>query len=882
MASGPRAWRLPAACVIVALAGLGLGATPTASAQMVSDYSEAEYRALLRRHVADNIAGLAFRFVRETGEPSVSTYRLAGNLLSVARRLTPDDQDLLRSELEAWKAAGDEARELDCTREIIRLDPKDTVAQLRLLTAAIAKLQDADQRVAVYERLLGKDGSKLDESIRSRLALDAALLARENGDERGFLDKLTYAVTADMTNKEAAALFATYFLDRTQNPRERADILANVILADPLDADAHRNLAIELMRQGAYPAARRFFDYMGAIQKSAGIEETSQVLFDYLLAIWNADGAARTIEMISAIEIQEQLKLDQARQDLINQGHQPPERTPVVIAAMLETIRLAIFAARGDQERALNSLQRTDLVSMATIDQLRKEAEERGPEAVAQIESIEQHTVLEILWLRLLAGQELDKVKETIEVLRHNTVKPLTAEALQRYDGWLAAHMGDTGIARDLLNPIADSDPNARFALAVCAEKEGKTPEAIEHYTKVARAVPLSTLAGMARMRIERLQSRPLEMTQEVRELNDAMLAFAPWLNRMVTEPRSFVSLIAEPLQTKIDCLGRVDLKIRLRNEMSSSGIPLGVGPDRAINSRILLSPMVTTSLVKQSQLMRPEVVRLDRRLRLKPGESIETTFWGDRWKVGEVLDASMNMQATLRWRAVQGFKVTEKGLFEPGPLCVTYDSSLITRQILPIPGTAGAMADELALTRGPDFMRSILAATLPMRLGHMQLMQAQKADPSTPEGEQMAQALPQLMQERQIILSTLLQKMASLDALEKAFVISTMSGAGLFSGEERGEVLSTVDPMSDPILTVATMLALGGAFDPVTFDTAARSSDPQIAEIARLMIQMAEIIQKTGAEGETATGDQPREDVPPPDSYPGDQPSTEPVPAAP
>lgn len=869
MASRPRAWMVRTACVIAALAGLGGVGVGPAHAQMVSEYSEADYRALLNRHVADGYASIAFRFARETKDPTVDTYRLAANLLRMAHRLVPDDSDLLRSEIEAWKAVGDAGQELACTRELVRLDPRDTVAQLRLLTSAIAKLQDADARMAVYERLLGKDGAKFDESIRSRIALDAALLARETGDERGFLDKLTYAVTADMTNKEAAALFATYFLDRTSNPRERADILANVILADPLDADAHRNLAIELMRQGAYGAARRFYDRMGEIQHASGIEETSQVLFDYLLAIWNADGAARGIEMIRTIEARAQLDADKARQDLINQGYEAPPRQPVVIAAMLEMVRMAIFAARGDQQQALYSLQRTQIVSDATIQRMREDAEKIGPEEVARIDESAHQTELEMLWLRLLCGQEIDKAKETLEKLRGDTVRPLTEDALRRYDGWIAAHMGDTDIARDLLTPIAEKDANARFALAVCAEKEGKNAEAIEHYTKVAQAEPVSVLAGMARMRIERLQSKPLEMTPPVRELNDAMLAFAPWLDKITYEPRSYVSLVVEPINPKIDVLGRVDLKIRLRNEMSSSGIPLGVGPDRTINSRILLSPMISTSITQQSQLMRPEIVRLDRRLRLKPGESIETTFWGGRWKVGEVLDASMNMQATLRWRGVQGFKVTEKGLYEVGPLCVGYDSGLITREILPIPGSAGALADEIALTRGPDFMRTILAASMPLRLSHMQMLQAQNADPNDRDAARRAEILPQLIQERQIILSTLKQRLSSLDTMERAFVVLKLATAGIFSGEDRSEMLTLVDAQSDPFLTVAMMIALGGAFDRDTFVKASESNDPQVREIARLFMAMAEVIGQQGPGAEGDAGAAPQGDVPPPDVAP-------------
>ena len=54
------------------------------------------------------------------------------------------------------------------------LDPSDTVAQLRLISARIGQFQTAEERLAAYERFTGPEGKGLDPAIRSRLALDAA------------------------------------------------------------------------------------------------------------------------------------------------------------------------------------------------------------------------------------------------------------------------------------------------------------------------------------------------------------------------------------------------------------------------------------------------------------------------------------------------------------------------------------------------------------------------------------------------------------------------------------------------------------------------------------------------------------------------------------
>jgi len=62
---------------------------------------------------------------------------------------------------------------LEHTRALLLEDPTDTVAQLRFITASITRdHQTAEARLASYDRYVSS--TKIDASIRSRLALDAA------------------------------------------------------------------------------------------------------------------------------------------------------------------------------------------------------------------------------------------------------------------------------------------------------------------------------------------------------------------------------------------------------------------------------------------------------------------------------------------------------------------------------------------------------------------------------------------------------------------------------------------------------------------------------------------------------------------------------------
>ena len=184
-----------AALTIIAALALAAGARPGAAQPAASDAAReaqqtdqrAAYETTLRRAVATRLARQAIFLARAVQDPSLEDFRAAALTLGEAIELDPSRPELTRLQIDAFRTAEDDEGVLEATGRLVRQDPRDTAAQLRLITDRIGSLQRIEDRIAAYKNLLGADGERLDASIRSRLAFDAALLTRELGDEDGFM-----------------------------------------------------------------------------------------------------------------------------------------------------------------------------------------------------------------------------------------------------------------------------------------------------------------------------------------------------------------------------------------------------------------------------------------------------------------------------------------------------------------------------------------------------------------------------------------------------------------------------------------------------------------------------------------------------------------------
>lgn len=798
---------------------------------------------------SDALARLALTALREIIDPSPDDYRLTALALRVARRAYPQDTELLRLEIDAWDAAGDREPAIAGTRQLVRLDPADHVAWLRVVNHNIRRLQSAEERLKAYDRLLGPDGRSLDPSIRSRLALDAALLAREQGDDERFTSLLTQATTLDVTNKNAAALYATFFLDKATDPLVRVELLGNIVLADPVDAGALNNLAQELFMQRAFLGAERFFERSREVYENSGIALGSDDLFDRTLVTWMAHGDQAALDSILVMRNQQQIILNAHARERESLGLDPGPEEIAQVPAVIELTRMAIgFAAQGGARGDLpinpdepdgptyNDLaqESADRSILAVSKELELVADRDPPYADLskdEARDIALKTKLQLILVRLWSNYQIDQAQADLDELTDAPDQSgLTTLAIQRFRGLLAIRRGEEAHARAdaeqdsdelfaraeaLLKPIAQQDQVAKLGMGMLAEARGKTREAIGHYAVLAVEYASSAIGAAARGRAETLLGSPIAQGTSAAALNRWALNFAPWLDKFTTSPQRSMTLTAQHLKTTASPFDRQTVRITLRNISSR---PLALGPNATIDSRMLIVPRVMLPGRARSRLELPEITELNQRLRLMPGESISTDLWTNRGSVGLLLDLNANLDASIRWRLLQGYRIDDKDLYTHGWLCLTTQTNLLERYNIVNRTDTDSVIEHLAEAQGMELLEHLLLSIV--------------SGAARVDGLDEAQDL----QRRHRLAQAVTNRLSDLnDAGIRAYVYAIGLRGGLFQEESPLRIFARDE--TDP-LALASLL-IGGfrvKDDPLT-RSLTDSTDPDIRDIAKILV---------------------------------------------
>jgi hypothetical protein len=161
----------------------------------------------------------------------------------------------------------------------------------------------------------------------------------------------------------------------------------------------------------------------------------------------------------------------------------------------------------------------------------------------------------------------------------------------------------------------------------------------------------------------------------------------------MVDRPWNYETLRAELVAFKSGPMDRVQLRVKLRN---LSPIPVGVGAGRPINTRLLFIPGMESA--GKLQGLDSEVIEVNRRLRLLPGEDVECIVWPEVGMAGYAAEQACAFPARSSWRVVQGFEAQNGGLPVPGPGCVEVRTESVLHEPLP---EAALPPEELAVRIG-------------------------------------------------------------------------------------------------------------------------------------------------------------------------------------
>ncbi len=814
-------YRLALSLVLVASASLAARAHAQPRPEPLDDYA------------AFGLGRIALLDLRMQGDPTSDDYRIAMLALDLARTYRPEEPILLRRQIEAAWSAGLDARALELTRELIKIEPADEVALLRIIATGIEKIQTVEERLAAYDRLLG--AQSISAAVRSRLALDASLLARETGDEERFVDLLARATELDSTNKEAAALALAYYSQAGGDAVGRLELMANLLLADPVDPNVHTQIADHLTLGGAFEQAIRFHDHAQSLLMVGGYPPTEEAALRRVRLTWLAfgpDGLANELELPLLQErarVQQILKLMTQRGENTEGLQRPADILPPPEVALL---RMLLADAEGDPTAASRASEDLRGSTAQRLEQLlintqgdRNQAREvallaarvRAETAIAMILSGVQDLLVRDDAVR--ANQAMERAMTDEAIL--GEVDPSIIRPAQEYLELVSALLStidavgtpeaDAKLA-DLKRRMDErTAPMAPLAYVYALLVHGRTLEALPILRGIAREDPANMWGAWAHQQLIDLGvGSPFPDAEALTKNSRAIPA---WLDRMVEKPENYMEIIVRTApEEHVTSITRLNFTLR-----NNSPIPLAVGPSSPINSRILLSPVLDADLDRLTPVAIPEVSSVDTRLRLMPGERLETEVWAGAGLAGWYLEAAGNRTTRTRWRALQGFIYAQRAGYLPGPMCLSAETGLITRRPLPEVNFPGNRIANRFIADDPAVIPTIAAA-----------LKAGLIGPDTPpNGREPEPFVP--------IMNAAAHRFTESDEVVRVCLLVTLPNAKLSRAMAPFD-RAALDAASSAIDLIAALLTRASDPEDPAFARAAEHEDERVRELASLL----------------------------------------------
>lgn len=834
-----------------------------------------------RKHLAASIARIAMVNLRMVVEPIEADYVIADQLLGIAREIDPESHDLIRQQMQAAFLSGNESKALDLSSQALRLDPADSVIQLRRITAAIGRNnQTIEDRIKVIDQFLAD--RRIDDAIKSRLSLDAALLVRERGDERGFLERLSRATSLDSSNKAAAYLAATYVLDRLEDPQARVDARINLLMADPADPQVQMDLARELAFHGAFVSAQRFHNNALAILAASDIAPSVDPTFEREALRWQVEGPGAVVatmdEVLRTLQARQAAAIDdRKRRNIPFDDITPPE--DVRLTPELARIGLIAAYAFGDQAAFEGARQRLvgDLVKR--LEKLANPLTAEGLDD-KQRQEVGLDIAMFLQTTRIAVGLDPDSVQRDIDS------SPALAEKfpdrVNQLRTWVKLRKGeqDPKLLEEALAEFAawpDPNPFMEFGHGNALEKLGRTAEAIQQYRRAASMFPLDIYGAWARTRAVKLgDPKDTELGTAI----DRRVArqVPDWVDRMVARPQDFINVTASAVSGGETVVDPIVLRLTVRN---LSPIPLSIGPDATISSSFLLAPRAEMRQDGLDGRVVPEVIELDRRLRLMPREELVVDVRPDLAQTGWTLEALCTRSVRMRFRVIQAFQPDmQRGGFRTRALGQIVETGPLTRRPLP-EAALGAERFPKAIADAPANTLFRLAASIRGTILLPVFGGPGLVGPGVPADQPGLSAA-----ELGPIAASLVERYPGLEPAHRAHLAALIPPARLAPGLEAFDEAVRAD--ADPVVTAIALVTRVTEPDDAMLKAGLESSDERIRTICTALLPVLQRQDTTYARIDAATlSARVQAATPAPASAaatpaPAAAPSTPPEPAAP
>ncbi len=773
--------------------------------------------------------------------PSPTDYQLAATLLSIASDLDPTNAPLARSVIEAAWSAGDLKTMIEATRRVIKIDPDDTVSLLRLVSSVINNQQTIEGRLKLYDRFLGDAGRSIDVSVRSRLALDAALLERESGNMVGFVERLRLATTLDMTNKAAASLAAQYHSQLTEDSVLHLEYQIKLLFADPLDANVHLTIARVLAREGAFESAQRFLENALSLFRLDSGRVPSMVEEVRLTLDWQLLGPQQVLDTLNPV-LMDQRNEAQALIDRYVEENLPTDdlMQPEEILYDLGVDRIRLLASYNlddveSMRSVLDDIERTVNNEIGSIGSLLSHQGVDQRSLILRL--VNQFSNFQVM--RAIVGLDSEKIRTDIEEI----VK--TIPSVEAYFSLIEPMaLYSEGSYELALEEASKLSPTSALDLirGLSYERLGRQEEAIEVFAEVSRSYALDSFGAFARSRLIHFGVGEMTLTDAGMKMVKVAQTVPDWIDQMNSRPSFFMYLEMSVLDDPIESLDQTFVSIRLQNR---SPIPLAIGPSQPIDSRFLLLPRIDDRSNGFQGKITSQVIGLNHRLRLEPREDLIVTIPADSVQTQWLLQMQPNTSIRQRYRLLQGFRPrvpdtvlnridlrADASVFGivSSPLGLTSESKLFQRLILKETlFTVNELIEGLTSDDEETRRRCVVAAA-----GRL-LLPAPDAELSASEQTE--------------LVGTLMDIYTVADASERARMILLLpqrhqvSKMMAFDDHVVGLIVSDalIDSRVDPIVLAAALLTRTDASDSPIFEVLDQVSDPRltiVAEIIRARIE--------------------------------------------
>jgi tetratricopeptide (TPR) repeat protein len=769
--------------------------------------AHAQADAVLKQRVASELMRVTLS--RLTADP-LTADGLEGAVLLAreAVSLDPDSPELWRLALELAVLAEEHEFRQQALDKLLQLDKRDDVAALMRLSDVIERYQTADERIAAYDKLLSDENvEKIGAAIASRLALDAALLHRRQGDTERFVQRLTQSVQVDPSNRSAAAIAAGFFRMSVKDPFGEAELLTNLMLADPTDVITQIALGRLLLENGAYIGADRIYRLAGENYVSLGQMPTNQLLADLAIAQWangKSDAAMETIRL-RQVEMDNAVRTNARRED--------PDAASLELAklkAPLDPMLASVVAVIRSNQSQEQGRQAAQLALNAYQEQI--DAAKAATESPVDPTRIAA-AYLEMAWVALWLQTSVERVPEYLAAA--SEIEPITDEAKKRFDGWMALRTGKREEAIEMLSPLAATDNLARFGLAVAMLEAGQHKDAARELLAVNRAQPGSLIGIWSGNRLAELLNRRMPLSSDAKKLEQLIASIHAAFFRYPTEPTLAVSLRVSPAQTTFAPYQPVIVNVEIAN---NSQLPLAIDRDGPIRSKVVLIPTMSAANVPGLGDLRPVVVNIAQRLRLLPGEKLVIPVNLRIYAIGDIINSLSVNGTILQVTALLNFSVVGEGSLRPGMLG--------SEVKMPLARLDGLRLETQWLEEMVEQLKSPRDAGVLDRMAQLSLWIGPRAAESMP---------PETRTLHENARRAFDDAFAGLDPLAQAWLLCVMPAGGTHA-EGMLWVLSMARKSEDRLVKLTYLLFhTSGPGDPM-LDAAKRGTDPVLRRIAEIV----------------------------------------------